>query len=84
MGQQSSLISNRLRIDHDDWIEEPFHSIDDDQSDVGIFKVYKNINTEELIDCYEVNFSSGEDFKKYIESFQWRLNQENVVNTKYI
>ena len=36
-----------------------------------------------MIDCYDVFFPSEKDYTDYLDNFKWRLEEPDIVNTKY-
>lgn len=50
----------------------------------GIFRTLSNKKTGELIDEYTLSWINEEEYSYYLKSFNWRWNQPNVVNTRFI
>lgn len=50
----------------------------------GVYKLYRNNLTNEEVEEYPVGFHNTQEYKKYLEFFQWRQREDNIVNAKFI
>jgi hypothetical protein len=50
----------------------------------GSYRTLSNKKTGELIDEYNLVWLDEAEYEYYLKSFNWRHNQQNVVNTRYM
>ena len=50
----------------------------------GFYHTYRHSINKELVDKYEVVKPNKEQFSFYVESFLWRMKEENIVNAVYL
>ena len=64
MGNTSSMKGNESNtaFREEEWVEESRPQ----SKELGDYRTLKNINTDELIDQYEVLFSSEQDYQNYL------------------
>jgi hypothetical protein len=49
-----------------------------------MFRTLSNRKTGEMIDEFDMSWINEEEYSYYLKSFNWRYNQPNVVNTRFI
>lgn len=50
----------------------------------GLYYLYRNNLTNELVEEYQIYFHNSADYQKYLEFFEWRQREDSIVNTKFI
>ena len=55
-----------------------------EKPEYGSHQTFRHLITNEKMDKYEVMFHDEEEYQSYLDSFNWRTRQDNIVKTVYL